>query len=363
MPEQITQQVGPDPTVNNKGSKDKWDKWETLSKIVGAVSIPILGLAVTLILQNQAENNRQAQLYVNIMAEREKADSEVRAKMFDFLMTRYFISQSSPSEEIEEFRRKIMFLELLQDNFQEYFSAKPLFGHLFRQIKDVESKQGSKEAGKRWKELKTALIDVGKHTSSRQLTSLAPVALIIKEIFVPLSLPDDPQVQSSHRVPLYPTQGLEGIEALFGTPKAPGSQFEKPKSGQDRYSITLTVKHLEEDSATLSVWVYQDKYNGNKFDAQNSQVTEDPLDFDVSYFSTPYMDNTRLSNGNRFAVIYSGCMDRDGPEFACEFPVPPGRKPQAQFQVVVFKEGFLSQRDRPYVDQLIDKIGSNKKGF
>ena len=56
-------------------------------------------------------------------------------------------------------------------------------------------------------------------------------------------------------------------------------------------------------------------------------------------------------------------MDRDGPELACEFPFPPGRKPQAQFQVVVFKEGFLSQRDRPYVDQVIDKIGRNKKGL
>jgi hypothetical protein len=362
MPEPIAQQAGSGPGVKNEGSKDKWDKWETFSKILGGISIPILGLLATFILQNQAENNRQAQLYANIMAEREKSDSEVRAKMFDFLLTRYFSTQSGASEEIEEFRSKIMFLELLQENFQEYFSAKALFSHLYRQIKEMESKQGSEESRKRWKELKTALTEIGKHTNAKQLTSLATVALTVKDIFVPLSLQDDPQIPSSVRLPLYPTQGLEGIAGVFGRPYTYGPSFEKPKSDQERYSITLTVKHLEEDSATLRVLIYQDKYNGNKFDVQNSQLIEDPLDFDVSYFSTPYMDNTRLSNGNRFSVIYAGCMDREGPEFACEFPVPPGRKPQAQLQVVVFKEGFLSQRDRPYVDQVIDKIRS-KKGF
>src|SRR5437879_11630065 len=65
---------------------------ETISKILGGVSIPIAGLFVTLALHQQTESNQRAQLYANIMTGREKADSDVRAQMFSRLLDRYLVT-------------------------------------------------------------------------------------------------------------------------------------------------------------------------------------------------------------------------------------------------------------------------------
>jgi hypothetical protein len=43
----------------------------------------------------------------------------------------------------------------------------------------------------------------------------------------------------------------------------------------------------------------------------------------------------------------------------CRFPLKPAAQPQAQFKVVVFDEAFFSQRDRPYVDQILEKLGTS----
>ena len=86
----------------------------------------------------------------------------------------------------------------------------------------------------------------------------------------------------------------------------------------------------------------------------------------MSYFSTPYMDNTRLFDGSRFSVLYDGCIDQKAADQVCRFPLAPTAQPMAQFKVVVFDEAFLSQRDRPYVDQILEKIGtapSRSSGF
>jgi hypothetical protein len=70
------------------------------------------------------------------------------------------------------------------------------------------------------------------------------------------------------------------------------------------------------------------------------------------------MDNTRLFGGSRFSVIYDGCIDPTAGDMVCRFPLRSTAQPRAQFKVVVFDEAFLSQRDRPYVDQILEKLGA-----
>jgi len=109
----------------------------------------------------------------------------------------------------------------------------------------------------------------------------------------------------------------------------------------------------------VSVLLYRDVYEGDRLNAAQSLPDLRPIEFEVSYFSTPYMDNTRLFGGSRFSVIYVGCIDETNPpDQTCRFPLSPTAQPQAQFKVVVFDEAFLSQRDRPYIDQILEKIGS-----
>src|SRR2546427_11130147 len=80
---------------------------ETISKILGGVSIPIAGLFVTLALHQQTESNQRAQLYANIMTGREKADSDVRAQMFSRLLDRYLVTDGGAT--LDGFRPRVMF--------------------------------------------------------------------------------------------------------------------------------------------------------------------------------------------------------------------------------------------------------------
>src|SRR6266849_10327611 len=106
-------------------SRDFWDRIELISKVVGGVSIPIVGLLLTYVLHLQTESSQKAQLYASITTGREKADSDVRSQMFSRLLDRYLVSPGGKGT-LEEFRDRVMFLDLLRANFEEYFNARPL---------------------------------------------------------------------------------------------------------------------------------------------------------------------------------------------------------------------------------------------
>jgi hypothetical protein len=344
---------------------------EAVSKIVGGVSIPILGLAVTYVLHQQAETNQKAQLYANIMTGREKADSDVRAQMFSRLLERYLVPRGGidpPGKggaALEEFRDRVMFLDLLRSNFEEYFNARALFTRLYEQIRDQEARaSGSDREG--WATLKQQLFEIAKDTTSKQVALLVRAGHLTENIVVPAPIAKDAIASEppvSRRIALYPTRGLRGLEDVFAPSEDAWGTAERgpdktANGGRRRYSITIRVNQILESSAKVAVILYEDAFENDQFMPGKSFPHVRPIEFDVSYFSTPYMDNTRLFGGSRFSVIYDGCIDTKAADQVCRFPLKPAAQPQAQFKVVVFDEAFLSQRDRPYVDQILEKLGT-----
>ncbi len=336
-----------------------FDYLETASKILGGVSIPIAGLFVTLALHQQTESNQRAQLYANIMTGREKADSEVRAQMFSRLLDRYLVSQGGQT--LEGFRDRVMFLDLVQANFEEYFNSRPLFIRLYKQILDQEAKaRGDKKD--EWSALKKQLFDIAQDTTSRQLVLLVRAGHLTENIVVPATVANGSEASeppASRRIALYPTRGLSGLDNIF-VPTEDDWGASNQSVDKKRYSITIRVNQILESSAKVTVILYEDVFKDRRFLPEQSLPHLRPIQFEVSYFSTPYMDNTRLFSGSRFSVIYDGCIDPKAHEEVCQFPLKPPAQPQAQFKVVVFDESFLSQRDRPYVDQILEKIGTTK---
>ncbi len=134
------------------------DRVERLAKIIGATSIPALGLVVTTLLhqdqqssreqelkiererQSQqtavesenrkqqaeiAERNRRAQLFAQMMSNRERADSEIRATMFRSLLDNYFeLEKGKPARSLAGIQREILLVNLLIKNFEEYFNTR-----------------------------------------------------------------------------------------------------------------------------------------------------------------------------------------------------------------------------------------------
>jgi hypothetical protein len=339
-------------------SRDLWDCLELLSKVVGGVSIPIFGLVLSYMLHAQTESSQKAQLYASITASREKADSDVRSQMFSRLLDRYLGASAGSQGTLAEARDRIMFLDLLRANFEEYFNARPLFSRLYEQIRSREG-QVSPEERPAWSTLRRELVEIAKDTTSRQNARLVRSGHLTEDIVVPLGGADAPEQPVSRRIALYPTRGLTGFGEIFTLSEDDWAPAEPERDSARRYSITIRVKEILESSAKVSVLLYRDVFDGREFKPGQSLPNLRPIEFEVSYFSTPYMDNTRLFDGSRFSVIYDGCIDTSAPDEMCRFPLAPSAQPKAQFKVVVFDEAFLSQRDRPYVDQILERIGKS----
>jgi hypothetical protein len=340
-------------------TRDLWDRLELVSKVVGGVSIPIFGLLLSYMLHAQTESSQKAQLYASITATREKADSDVRSQMFSRLLDRYLGTSAGSQGTLAEARDRIMFLDLLRANFEEYFNARPLFSRLYEQIR-IRETQAPPEERPAWSALRQELVEIAKDTTSRQVARLVRSGHLTEDIVVPLSRADSPEQPVSRRIALYPTRGLTGLGDIFTLSASDWATAEPEREPvAKRYSITIRVKEMLESSAKVSVLLYRDAFDGRQFNPAQSLPNLRPIEFEVSYFSTPYMDNTRLFDGSRFSVIYDGCIDTSAADQMCRFPLAPSTQPKGQFKVVVFDEAFLSQRDRPYVDQILERIGKS----
>jgi hypothetical protein len=345
-------------------ARDNWDKAEIFSKILGGASIPIFGLLVTLMLQHAAERSRHTEVYANIIAEREKADSDIRAQAFNSLMANYLGKPVDINKQTrEDYRTKVMVLDLLVDNFQDYFDPEPLFYELHEQIL-AKASAAHNNTSQEWADLDQQLVDIASRTSSRQIALLARVGTSVDEVVVPVARKNalketpPPFTERSRRVALYPINGLTNIEDTFYIPHAMPTHSEQESVNDDeRFSVSIEVHEITPIAAVISVFLFKDTYTGQTFEPEKSDLVR-KMDFEVSYFATPYMDNTRLISGSRFAIVYEGCFTQ--PEKReCTFPITTGEIAEAQFRVISFREDFLSQRDRPYLDQLVERAGGH----
>ena len=150
MAEQDEAQKLADPAETENGrepeGKDFWDKLRASGTIVVAVVVAFMGDWFN---QQQAERNRisaESQFYTDLLAQRERSDSELRSEMFKTLFDAYFrgklsdsvgsqqaprevgtetgmvvasgpAADAAPAPDFAGLERRIMFLDVLVRNF------------------------------------------------------------------------------------------------------------------------------------------------------------------------------------------------------------------------------------------------------
>ena len=191
------------------GHKDFWDKLRASGTIVVAVVVAFMGGWFN---QQQAERNRisaESQFYTDLLAQRERSDSELRSEMFKTLFDAYFRGklsasagpQQTPREEgiegmvvasgptpgsspesaavaapdFASLERRIMFLDVLVRNF-ESIDIRPLFEDLDRRLTEIvwsdgELGEAAAEARQkafrlRWQLRRAALGNVARQVSA-----------------------------------------------------------------------------------------------------------------------------------------------------------------------------------------------------
>lgn len=339
-------------TESENDGRDAWGKLESFAKILAGFSAAISAILIPVFLNSYTEENRRAEMFVRTMTEREKADTDIRQSMFKTLLDGYLGSLKEDFVKADEdsFRRRIMFLELLTINFQEFFNAKPLFEDVYTGLERKRVAAQTDAERKKWDDLERQIIRVSMNIVSRQakmLNNIGTSAVFNIEKNEPIC------------VRLYNREEFATLRKQDGTPfqsflpgrcLEPGNNANKGTDGladtlidlvdltgkTRRQSLELMPVSVNKAYATIQVGIYDDLFEG---EVLQGSLLKGSLQFDISYFDLPYMDNTKLSDGSRFALVLRNVAGDS-----------------VEIEAIRFRNDFMSLRDRPFFEEMLQKL-------
>jgi len=330
------------------------ERLESSVKILVGLSAVISAVALPIVFNSYTEKNRRSELLLRTMTEREKSDTEIRQSMFQALVNGYLGSLKEDLAKTDEasFRRRMMFLELLTVNFQEFFNTKPLFEDVYRGLEQnlLTSRDVDR---KKWEDLQDLLIKASKNLVARQVTMLNTfgetavfnigmgmeksicVRLYDREDFARFRKKDGKERFEAYEFGPWPPGQRPCIEL---PPDGNSGDVLEPRGDARRQSIAVTLVKVDKASALVTLGLYEDVFAKNVFRGSRLRNT---MQFEVSRFDLPYMDNTKMSDGSRFALVL---RDVDLAGAAVEL------------EAIRFRSDFISLRDRPYFEEMMQKL-------
>jgi len=279
--------------------KDGWDKFGVLLQPMGglltAIAVAYVGLTGSRVLEDRQSRDSNARLYSELMSRREEAESTLRKDVLGAILQEYL--QASPSD----LDAKVLQLELLSNNFHDSLDLRPLFHDLQRKL--LKSKGTDRE------ELLARIENLAREVSSKQLFTLhgrgarfgGPVDLAALD------------AAGAGSVPLTAEPQTMTISA-------------------QSCDIAVLVRSVNRETRNLRVRLESSACTGAN--AQNLNTT-----FDVGFFDFPIIDNTRLPNGWRCAVVLTNWVE----DFA-------------ELTAICFPGEYASLKDRPYYEEVIQKL-------
>jgi hypothetical protein len=281
------------------GRRDFWEKLGVLLHPVGglmtALAVAVVGMRGSQVLDKRQSLDTNARLYSELMSRREEAESSLRKDMLVSIIAQYLRPTDSDLDS------KVLNLELLAYNFHDSLDLRPLFFDLQRRIS--RSKDPDKV------ELLLRIQSVAREITAKQLFAL-----------------------EGHGKTFRRSIDLEELRAAKGRG---GLELEGEAITVRDVSCQINLRALSVDEAQQQLRVRLEV----KAPPDRPDLTDTRATFDVSYFDFPMIDNTRLSNGLRCAVALSN-FSPDG----------------ADLTAVCFPGEYASLKDRPYYDEVIQKL-------
>jgi hypothetical protein len=272
---------------------DFWKKLEVLLAPVGglltAISVAIIGSMGAYILNKKQEADTRAKVFAELMSQREQAETVMRKDMFAQIMGAVLKPEKSSPD------LTVLNLELLAYNFHESLNLKPLFAYVRRHLPPEQ---------KQWQ---TRLDQAAADVVRNQLLVLEEVGKKFDRTIDLNALNRDPT-----SVNLDPERlTVDGIERVVHL--VPLKADIPNQKVQVRLEIT-TLKPSPE-TRTVTFW--------------------------VGYYDFPMIDNTRMSNDQRCAVVMNNfCED---PECKAEVTVVVFPGSRASLQEKTFSEDVIRQ--------------------
>lgn len=302
------------PEQQGHKEKDRWDKLDILLKptggIIAAVTVAIIGYLGSDYLKQKELLDTNSRVFAEIVSQREAADSTLRMNMFNSIITKFFNNPSDRSEQV-------LSLELLAYNFHESLDLAPLFKHMNDTLRDDLKKARASAGGAATPAVEQTLAymarleRVAKEVALKQVTALAESG--------------------------YSAQGTVYFDQLARSPQGV-TVIDQQMLGDRWFKLEVLKQFPEDKELRVKLTVYT-RVPGDGPDAQASWSLSDAT-FRLGFFDFPMIDNTRLSEGRRAAVVM---REWDAPR-------------SAQVQIVYFPGSRASLKEKEYYDQLLKDL-------
>ncbi len=342
--------------------RDKWDKADILLRptatLLTAFIVATIGFCGERTLYTQAteqtkrteilereitlrtQNSDDFRLYTQLLSQREESESALRKDIFQSILEK-FLDVPATGIGHTNIRNRLLKLEILALNFGDALSVSPLFAELDRNIREATYDTESAQLSDRKR-----LESLSKRVSQRQISALSaggkswnfeiPIDKIgDDETF---EWPTDVGQGDSTQKPYLTT-----FEDILGDDNF--RFFESPKDDPPQESYQATLGNTTREYI-LRFNNVDRKHHSVDVDIEIRTVGETKSveqKFTLNFFNFPMVDNTRLSEEQRFALIMN--------KFEAK---------AIHFSAIVFPGMYSSQRDKPFIDDVIHQLRASK---
>jgi len=284
--------------------KDFWDKLQIVLQPLGglltATAVAMLGFMGSSAIDRQQSNEAKLRLYSELMSRREESEATLRKEMFQSIIGSFFDNGQASLD------ARLLKMELLAQNFHEALNLTPLFQHMRREIE--RAKVGATER----RMYEDRLVDLAREVTRKQLIVLEAGG------------------QRTNYTVIF------SDSLLNGTKSETLEDAELALDGiQRRFRITVFKVDTVQRSARMGLEIETPQQTG----VSQLSAGRYAVEFEVGFFSTPMIDNTRLSNDQRVAVVLTDMN-------------PAG----ASISLVYFPGSRASLREKPYYEEILKKL-------
>jgi len=303
-----------EPLDPRKEKRDLWDKIQIVMQPVGglitALTIALVSYYGSNYLNKKQNDESKINLYTQLMSSREQSESALRKDMFNSILGTILKKTHSLDENLLQ-------LELLAYNFHESLNLMPLFLYMERQI--VREKNPALRA-----QYRERLYRMADDVISKQISSLEG-ASSSQKMFI--TFPSD---SIAHKPVVSGEVAIDWADSkVFYDSVKVGI-----KSNIYRRVVYLKAQSYNVAEKTVNVRVDIETYLNDK---SVNMVTQE---FTIDYFQFPMIDNTRLSNDMRIALVM---RDFDYPNFV-------------ELDILYFPGSHSSLKEKPYYDDVVKKL-------
>jgi hypothetical protein len=309
-------------------TKSGWEIADILLRPMGglltALSVAIVGFWGSQYLEKRQAEETNVRLYAELMSNRESADSALRKDMFNLAISTFFEGEDFDTE------KQLLELELLAYNFHDALDLAPLFKHVERKLRAQRDDSQYIDWTKR-------LTTVAQEVVNKQTSVLEDSGYLIERDVSLRTLDKEIVTLIDQDIPYSPvidTDDFEGGDTTYRF------SVEAIDYDADEKNLLVRLRVVDQSVALkddLDPPATTNDTSTTTMDASTGVLID--ATFNVDFFDFPMIDNSRLPDGHRCAVVLRS-FDPSS----------------ARVALLYFPGSRASLKDKPFYDEIVDDL-------